>query len=117
MKTIRNLFASLLFAVLLAGCGGSDGGSVGGSNTLVIANSGSSYTSIWYVYISRSNMNSWGNNQLPGTIAPGYSEGWDIYDCNDYYDIKVVYADGTRRYSRDEYLSCGHATTFMYTDY
>ena len=120
MKTIKNLFVGLLFAVFLAGCGssgGNGGGQDAGSGTLVVTNKGSSYTSIWYVYISRSSTSSWGNDQLTGTISPGYSEGWEIYDCNDYYDIKVVYSDGTTRYNEGEYLSCGYTATIVYTDY
>jgi hypothetical protein len=70
---------------------------------LIIQNDPASFGDIWYVYAVPSTWNDWGNDLLGGDVLyPGDELHLDIFDCDRYYDIKVVYhyGDGSE-YSPD----------------
>jgi len=87
-------------------------------NTLHIQNDIASNFDIWSAYVTPSGSSTWGSDLLGlDVLWPGDELVIDVYDCDRFYDIRVVYDNGvTEIIEYDVWLPCNTSTyvTFNY---
>ncbi len=137
MKMAIKLFTALFISALLSGCGGGtppdtppDTPTIPTTPTtpttptepttnskglLTITNSAYSYYDITKIYVRSSDSTSWNSNYLSYSLPPSYTASitFSTQYCNDYYDVKVVFEDGTDKYKYDNYIKCGYSTDLI----
>lgn len=75
-----------------------------------------SYTSIWYIYISPSSSSDWGDDLLGTQILyPGYSISWIA--TIGYWDIKFVDENGYAYTFMNELINPETTNTYTFTDF
>jgi len=85
--------------------------------TLVIHNDESSYGTILYAYAAPSLSSSWGEELLGSDVLyPGDDLVVDIYECDQYYDLRVEYDDGLVIEKTGVWLPCDTTTVALFTD-
>ncbi len=115
-RTFSHLVLALLLPMLFSGCWIYVNDPVYHSNTLTIENSIDSFNDIHYIYVTPSDALYWGDDQLGSEVLyPGDQLQMEIYDCNQNFDIWVIYGDFYDDYLYDEYLECDTATTVIFT--
>ena len=113
-KLIKNTLAIMLF-IFLVSCGGSGNGASedSGLNKLTVSNQ--NQYSIFNVYISPSNTDSWGNDWLCSDciITQGEEKIFTINDCDKSYDIRIVYSDDSFSNNYNNYFACGATSRYI----
>lgn len=118
LKKLAMLSSLLGMTLLLTGCPFYSSSSTVYPNTLLIENHSSSFDDIWYAYLTPSDALTWGDDLLGVDILqPGEYITIDVYDCNNYYDIRVEYEGGLIVEEYDIWLPCNTTTIVPFTDY
>ncbi|MHC3994776.1 hypothetical protein ACXWTF_08085 [Thiomicrolovo sp. ZZH C-3] len=86
--------------------------------TLVMHNDETSWGRIFYAYAAPSLASSWGEDLL-GTdvLYPGEDLVVDIYECDQYYDLRVEYEDGYVTETLGVWMPCDTTVYATFTDY
>jgi len=120
MKVIKNIFLVAAFLALLVGCGSSGGSSddgYAGDATLEVVNSEESDSDICSIYSTLTTADTWGEDILSGTLAPGYYSTFYTENCDRYYDLKVVFCDGGEIEVDNIFLGCGDTETHTFRNW
>jgi len=87
-------------------------------HTVSMTNHSTSSNSIWYVYMSLTSDSAWGDDRLGAdTISVGETHNFAVANCNNYFDMKIVYYDGTERFAVDQYFACNETSYYTVYDY